>query len=116
MNKNRYKLRIILGLISILLGYLIVHFNLFKKPNDLFIIWGLAPMIYLVWYEILRRLLKPWIGDYPYAPHWDKTGEKITGNGYQKNRFVTSNDRVFEYLMFFIPFLTLIILTIIFDK
>ena len=116
MSKNRCKPRIILGLISMLLGFVISYMQLFNKPNGFIIICGLAPMIYLIWYEILRRLLKSWIGDYPYAPHWDKIGDKVKGAGYQKNRFVTSNDRIFGFLMFFIPFLTLMILIIIFDK
>ena len=116
MNKNRFKLRIILGLISLLFGFIIGHFQLFNKPTGFFIICGLAPMIYLVWYEITRRILGPWIGDYPYAPHWDKIGDKVKGVGYQKNRFVTSNDRIFGFLMFLIPILTFIILIVIFDK
>ena len=116
MNKNRFTPRIILGLISMLFGLVIEYVQLFNKPTGFFIICGLAPMIYLLYYEIFRRLLKFWIGDYPYAPYWDKIGEIVKGVGYQKNRFVTSKDYIFGLLMFFIPFLTLIILIIIYDK
>lgn len=99
-----------------LFGFVIGHIQLFDEPKELFIIYGSAPLIYLVYYEIFRRTLKPWIGAYPYAPHWDKIGEKVKGVGYPRNRFVTSNDRIFGLLMFLIPFLTLIMLIIVFDK
>jgi hypothetical protein len=116
MNKNRFTLRIILGLISMLFGFLFGQFQPFNKSNGVYYISGLAPLIYLLWYEIFRRILKPWIGAFPYAPHWDKIGESVKGVGYQKNRFVTSKDRIFGLLMFFVPFLTLIILIMIFEN
>jgi hypothetical protein len=110
MNKNRYKARLILSVISIAFGLAMEYSHLFNKPFGDFIIFGLSPITYLVYYEILRRLMRPLIGKYPYAPHWNKVGDKIKGNGYPKNRLVTKNDYLFGLSMLFIPMITLLIL------
>jgi len=116
MNSNRYRIRLILAGISIIFAYIIEYSHWYNMYFGHFIILGLLPIIYLAYYEILRRIMKPWIGNYPYAPHWDKIGKKIKGSGYPKNRIVTVYDKVFGIVMFFIPILTFVILSIFLDK
>ena len=60
--------------------------------------------------------MKPWIGKYPYAPHWDKVGQKISGKGYPKIRHVMPADAIFGVLMLLIPLLTFLILENMIDK
>ena len=80
------------------------------------IIFGSLPFIYLIVYEITRRLMRPLIGDFPYAPYLDKVGSRVSGKGYPKNRVVTSMDLLFGFIMFFIPGLIVVILIIVIDK
>jgi hypothetical protein len=116
MNEKRYQFRIIFSGVCLFLGLILEYLKIFDKPFGSLALFGLSPFIYLGYYELLRRLLKPWIGKYPYAPHWDKIGERVSGKGYPKNRYVVSNDFIFGILMFIIPFLTIIILVIMIDK
>jgi uncharacterized membrane protein len=50
MNRNRYRYRIIFGIISLLIGILLDNLKLYNKPFGLFIILGISPLVYLVCY------------------------------------------------------------------
>ena len=113
MSEKRYKFRIIISGVNLVFALILGYLNIFEKSFGLIVLGGIAPFIYLGYYELLRRLLKHWIGEYPYAPHWDKIGDKVSGKGYPKNRYVVTNDRIFGFLMFMVPFLTFFILIII---
>jgi hypothetical protein len=56
--------------------------------------------------------MKPWIGNYPYAPQWDKIGDKIMIKGYPKDRHIMKSDYVFRILFQFLPLLILIMIII----
>jgi hypothetical protein len=116
MNKDRYKYRIIFSTVCLLFGLLIDFLQIFNEPKGFFTLLSFAPFIYLIYYELLRYLMLPWIGKFPYTPHWEKIGNRIIGKGYPKNRVVTKSDYVFRVALFYIPFLTLVILIVIIDK
>lgn len=116
MKKERYKYRIVFSIGSLLFGLLIDFLQIFNEPRGFFTLFGFAPFIYLIYYELLRQLMLPWIGKFPYTPHWEKIGERIKGVGYPKNRVVTAADYVFRISLFFIPFLTLVLLIVIIEK
>jgi hypothetical protein len=116
MNEKRYRFRLIFSGVCLLFGLILDYSKIFDKPFGFLILCGLAPFIYLGYYELLRRLMTPWVGKYPYAPHWDKVGQKVSGKGYPKNRHVVPADSIFGVSMFLIPFLTIIILVIMIDK
>jgi hypothetical protein len=116
MNEKRYQFRIILAGVCLLFGLILDYLKIFEKPYGFFALCGFAPFIYLLYYEILRRLMKHWIGKYPYAPYQDKVGSKVIGKGYPQNRHVITSDYIFGYTMFFMPFLTMIILLTFIDK
>jgi hypothetical protein len=116
MNEKRYQFRIILSGVCLLIGLILDYLKIFEKPFGFFALCGLAPFIYLLYYEILRRLMKHWIGKYPYAPYQDKVGSKVIGNGYPENRLVNISDYIFGLSMLFMPFLTLIIILTMIDK
>jgi hypothetical protein len=108
MGKNRYRMRLILAAATLLFGLIIHLSHIFKVDSAVFIIFGAAPFSYLLHYEVIRRVMRPLIGDYPYAPHWDKIGSPVKGEGYPKNRIVTNHDQVFGVLMLIIPIITLL--------
>jgi hypothetical protein len=110
-SKTRYLNRIILAIITLISGLLLDYFFVNTLPHGYFTLFGSAPFLYLLYYELLRRLMEPWIGPFPYAPQWNKIGDKIRGNGYQINRTVTRADYVFGILMLTIPIITLAILS-----
>ena len=116
MSEKRYKFRIIISGINLVLALILGYSKIFVEPFEIFVLCGLAPFIYLGYYEILRRILKHWIGEYPFAAQWDKNGEKVRGKGYPNNRYVLPNDHFFALLMLMVPFLTFIILIIMMDK
>jgi hypothetical protein len=116
MSEKRYKFRIIISGVNLVFALILGYSKIFVEPFEIFVLCGLAPFIYLGYYEILRRLLKHLIGEYPYAPHWDKIGDKVRAKGYPQNRYVVPNDRIFGFLMFMVPFLTIIIIIIMIDK
>ena len=116
MSEKRYKFRIIISGINLVLALILGYLQIFEKPFAFSVLCGLAPFIYLGYYEILRRLMRHWIGDYPYAAQWEKNGDKVREKGYPKNRYVVPNDRIFGFLMFMVPFLTIIIIIILIDK
>lgn len=103
INKKRYKYRIILSSVSLLTGVLMDSINLFDKPFGMFIVFGLGPFIYILSYEIFRRLYSPWIGEFPYTPHWEKIGERPIEKGYPSGRTVTTYDYIFALTLLFIP-------------
>ena len=112
-SKTRYHNRIILAIITLISGLLLDYFFVNTLPRGYFTLFGSAPFIYLLYYELIRRLMKLWIGPFPYAPQWNKIGDKITGNGYPNNRTVTRADYVFGIIMLTIPLITLAILSVI---
>jgi len=110
--EDRYKARMITTLISIGFGIGLEFSGLFNVPFGLCLIGGSAPLIYISVYELIRRIMKPWIGDFPYAPYWDRVGEKVIEKGYPPNRVVSRHDYIFAYLMSFVPVLIIIELII----
>lgn len=113
MKRDRYKFRILLGIISLFFGLVVDYYRVFDKPFGLFTIFGISPLIYLACYEIFRRLYKPWIGEYPYSPYREKIGDKVQGKGYPIKRVITGNDYIFGMSMLFVPIITLVILIVI---
>lgn len=113
---SRYFYRLVFASKCIIFGILIDSIEVFNKPFGYFIILSTLPFIYLIYYEIFRRLLLKWIGRYPYAPYWDKIGDKVNWPGYPKDRKVTKSDYLFGYLMFFVPMLSMLIIIVRFNK
>ena len=112
MQPDRYKYRIVASIVSLVFGLIVDYLQIFQTPKGLLILFGIMPFIYLFYYEILRRLMRSLIGKYPYAPHWEKIGERISGHGYPRDRFVTGNDHLFKGLLFFLPIITLAIISV----
>ena len=113
MKNDRYKYQIIVLIFSLLLGLILNYFQIFHLPKGLLTLIGVSPFIYLFYYEFLRRLMLPLIGKFPYAPHWEKIGERINGHGYPKDRYITGNDYLFKALLFFLPFITMAIISVL---
>jgi hypothetical protein len=116
MNEKRYLFRLIFSGICLLFGLMLDLLKIFDKPFGFLLLCGLSPFIYLGYYELIRRLMKHWIGKFPYAPHWDKVGQRVSGTGYPKNRYVVTNDYIFGISMFILPFLTILVSIILIDK
>lgn len=116
MSEKRYRFRLIFSGVCLLFGLTLDYLKIFDKPFGFLVIFGLAPFIYLGYYELIRRLMKHWIGKYPFAPHWDKVGEKVSGVGYPKHRRIVRADSIFGVSMFILPLLTILILIILVDK
>ena len=116
MNKNRFQPRIIMAAATMIIGIILELSSKTNLSPGTIIIFGSLPFIYLIVYEITRRLMRPLIGDFPYAPYLDKVGSRVSGKGYPKNRVVTSMDLLFGFIMFFIPGLIVVILIIVIDK
>lgn len=112
-SKTRFQYRVILSIITIISGLLIEHFFVNTVPLSYFTLFGAAPLIYLLYYELVRRLMKPWIGPFPYAPQFNKIGDKVKGNGYPNNRTVTRADFVYGIIMLTLPLITVAILSAI---
>lgn len=115
MLNNRYRKRIVLSLISFILG---IIFDLFSTDGRRFshIIFGLLPLLYIFYYEILRIIFKPLIGNFPYLPFREKIGVKVLGLGYPKNRKVKFVDYVFGMFLISLPLITIILLSILLNK
>jgi hypothetical protein len=112
MLNERYKKRIILSVISLILG---IVFEIFSKEERrfLYVIFGLLPLLYIFYYEILRVIFMPFIGKFPYLPFREKIGVKILGVGYPKNRKVKFADYIFGMALIFLPLVTVILLGIL---
>lgn len=109
IDKKRYKYRIIFSLISLFLGGFGEFFFQLEKPFGS-IIFGALPFIYLLCYEVFRRLYAPLIGKYPYAPFREKVGCRPMGNGYPSGRLVTNKDYIFTITLSLVPLLILFFL------
>jgi hypothetical protein len=116
MVKNRYNIRILFGLLSLFFGLIIDLLNIFDKPFGFLTIFGSLPILHLLNYKILKTIMKPIIGAYPYSPHWEKIGSKVMGKGYPNNRLVTNSDYFFAIILNLIPIITAVILIVIIDK
>jgi hypothetical protein len=112
-SKTRYQYRIILSFITIISGLLLDHIFVNSLPRGYFTLFGSAPLIYLLYYELIRRLMKPWIGPFPYAPQFNKIADKIKGDGYPNHRTVTRADFVYGIIMLALPIFTVAILSAI---
>ena len=112
-SKTRYQYRIILSIITLISGLLLDYFFVNTLPRGYFTLFGSAPLIYLLYYELIRRLMKPWIGPFPYAPQFNKIGDKVKGNGYPNNRTATRADFVYGIIMLTLPLITVAILSVI---
>ena len=115
MLNERYKKRIILSIISLILG---IVFEIFSKEERkfLYVIFGLLPLLYIFYYEILRIIFKPLIGNFPYLPFREKIGTKVLGSGYPKNRKVKFADYIFGMTLIFLPFVTIILLSFLLNQ
>jgi hypothetical protein len=112
MLKQRYRRRIILAIGSLIAG--ILFEGLLKEKGDfLYLLFGVLPLLYIFYYEILRVIFKPIIGKFPYSPFREKVGSKVLGSGYPKNRKVKFVDYVFGMSLIFLPLITLILLSIL---
>jgi hypothetical protein len=116
MSKSRYRFRKVSALISLILGGLIDYAKIYSKPFGFFLICGMGPLIYLTYYELFRRLYRPWIGGFPYAPYRERKGQKVFGKGYPKSRVVNNIDYLFAISMYLFPILTVIILLTLIEK
>lgn len=110
MNKDRYRKRVIVScsffLFSFLYGFIFLNV---KWIN--YTILGFTPITVLIVYEVLKNILKPWIGKYPHMPSYMQgIGSKIEGNGYPKNRKVTKADFAFGFLFLILPGLIIMFL------
>ncbi len=102
--------------ITMIIGIILELSRRTNLAPGIIIVFGSLPLIYLIVYETTRRLMRPLIGDFPYAPYWDKVGSKARGNGYPKNRVVTSMDILFGFIMYLVPLLIVVILSIVVEK
>ncbi len=116
MNKNRFQPRIIMASATFLIGLILELSSKTNLSPGIIVLFGSLPFFYLIVYEITRRLMRPLIGEFPYAPHWNKVGSRVNVKGYPKNRVVASNDQLFGFIMFFVPILIAVILSIVIDK
>ena len=116
MNKNRFRPRIIMAAVTFIIGIILELSSKTNLSPGTIVLFGSLPIFYLIVYEITRRLMRPLIGEFPFAPHWDKVRSKVSNKGYPKNRVVTSYDQLFGFIMFFTPILIFVILTIVIDK
>ncbi|RPH26459.1 MAG: hypothetical protein EHM93_19610 [Bacteroidales bacterium] len=107
---ERYKFRIIFGLVSMLLGVIVDCIDLFDKPFGFFIIIGFTPFIYLICYEVFRIIYRPLIGKYPYAPYRENIGNRVYGTGYPITRTVKAIDYLFTITLLFGPIIIMILL------
>lgn len=114
MSKDRYKFRVIASFISFLFG-IIFEVCITKERRFIFLLFGLLPCLYLCYYELLRIILKPIIGKYPYTPYRDKIGAYIIGKGYPKNRKVSVVDYIFGFALLILPPITLVYLSFLLD-
>ena len=112
MLNERYKKRIILSVLSLIFG---IVFEIFSKDERRFsyLVFGLLPLLYLFYYEILRVIFMPLIGKFPYSPYREKIGAKVLGYGYPKNRKVKFTDYIFGMTLIFLPLITVIFLGIL---
>ncbi|MCK8143319.1 hypothetical protein MW871_15930 [Flavobacterium sp. I-SCBP12n] len=110
MLNQRYKKRIILAVVSFIFGILF-EIILIEKENFLYLLFGLLPLLYIFYYEILRVIFKPIIGKFPYSPFREKLGARVLGSGYPKNRKVKFVDYIFGISLIFLPLITLILLS-----
>ena len=112
VNKQRYLFRVISSVLLIIVAFL-VKFNWDNEDKfEPYLLFSLLPALYLIYYEVLKVIMRPWIGNFPYAPHWEKVGNSIIVKGYPKGRLVTKSDHVFRILFQFLPLLTLLIIEI----
>jgi len=112
---ERYKYRIVFGLISVLIGILIDFLRLFDKPFGFFIILSFMPFIYLICYEIFRILYRPLIGIYPYTPYREKIGSRVNGIGYPRTRTVKGKDYILTLTLLIVPMIIMISLLTLID-
>ncbi|AOZ98823.1 MULTISPECIES: hypothetical protein [Flavobacterium] len=110
--KERYKKRIILSIVSLIFGIVLEIFSKGDRKFSYFV-FGLLPLLYVFYYEILRIIFMPLIGKYPYSPYREKIGSKVLGSGYPKNRKVTFTDYIFGMTLIFLPLVTIILLGIL---
>lgn len=115
MLNERYKKRLILSIVSLIFG---IVFEIFSKgeKNFSYFIFGLLPLLYVFYYEILRVIFMPFIGKYPYLPYREKIGVKVLGSGYPKNRKVKFTDYIFGMTLIFLPLVTVILLSILLNR
>lgn len=108
--KTRYFYRVPITIVIYIIGIALDKFHLSDHRANFYTGIGLIPLLYLGYYELLRRLLKPWIGEYPYTPFRQRNGEVVFGYGYPKNRKVKSVDQWFSVILFILPFVTLLLI------
>ncbi|HQE34119.1 MAG TPA: hypothetical protein PLO52_07890 [Flavobacterium alvei] len=115
MLNERYKKRLILSVVSLILG---IVFEIFSKEEKRFsyIVFGLLPLMYLFYYEILRIIFMPLIGKFPYLPYREKIGAKVLGYDYPKNRKVKLADYIFGMTLIFLPLITMLFLGILLNN
>lgn len=116
MKKGRYKYRLISASILLILGLFIDITGVSDVPSGYITVITSAPYIYLIYYELFRRLLSRWIGKYPYTPYANNVGDSVDGLGYPKDRKVKGVDYVFGSLMLVVPMITILIILNKVDK
>lgn len=115
MSKDRYKFRLAAALLCLILS-IIFEFYIYEKGESGYMVMGLLPLLHIIYYEILRKILRPFIGDYPYTPYRDKIGARVNGTGYPKNRKVKVIDYAFGFILLILPPITSIYLSISLDE
>jgi len=108
--KKRYFYRVPITTVIFIIGVALDKFHLSDHPSNFYTVIGMIPFLYLGYYELLRRILKPWIGEYPYTPFRQRVGEQVFGYGYPKNRKVKGVDQLLSALLFILPMVTTVLI------
>ena len=99
----------LIAIIFLTIGIIFEAF-LTKPKNYNYITLSFLPLIQLICFELSSKILKPFIGKYPYMPFREKIGAKVMGNGFPKNRRVKYSDYLFLFIQLFIPPIIIIII------
>ncbi|QHT65546.1 hypothetical protein GXP67_02120 [Rhodocytophaga rosea] len=107
-----FRISLRIALLSFVIGVIIELTQVINSKPGISLIIMSIPIIYLGFFELLRRIFIAWKGIYPYAPSTaDAMGAYPIGGiwtNYPKNRKTMWTDYLFNAALLIIPLVTII--------
>ncbi len=115
---NRKVLRrcLIFALISLVLGVIVELMQIFTLERGMTLLIMSAPIIYIGFYQLLRKIFKSLTGFEPYQTSTKSVIGGKTSNKYHKNRTIKWTDFLFSFLQALLPIFTILGLMILILK